>query len=202
MTTNNTLIIFDWDDTLFPTSWLIKNGIKLNILTDVKKYKLYFNELDIVLHNLLHKSISLGKVIIVTNAMKEWVMMSKSILPKTSQLIDNNIEVISAREIFNKKYSMEEWKKNVFHHIITRYVMWANQIISFGDAMYEYNAIVSLNNVIKKNTYLKIVKLMASPNFDDLIDQLNVMSKSINDIYKTKNHLDLRFDKMFENNQL
>lgn len=199
MTTNNTLIIFDWDNTLFPTTWLMKNSIKLNIITDVKKYQLYFHELDNVLYNLLHKSISFGKVIIVTNAMKEWVMMSKSILPKTSQLIDDNIEIISARELFNKKYSMEDWKKNVFQTIITQYVVWANQIISFGDAMYEYDAVVSLNNKIKKNTYLKIVKLMASPNFDDLIDQLNVMNKAITDIHKTNNHLDLRFDKMFEN---
>lgn len=198
MTTNNTLIIYDWDDTLFPTTWLFKNSININIIADTQKYKLYFNELDNILYQLLYKSIDLGKVIIVTNAMKEWILMSKKILPKTSQLIDNNIEIISAREIFDKKYSMEDWKKNVFQYIITRYVLWANQIISFGDAMYEYNAIVSLNKVIKKNTYLKIIKLMSTPNFDDLIDQLSVISKSINDIYETKNHLDLRFDKMFE----
>ena len=31
-----TLVIFDWDDTLFPTSWTVKNNINLSDDTTIK----------------------------------------------------------------------------------------------------------------------------------------------------------------------
>jgi hypothetical protein len=199
MTTFNTLIIYDWDDTLFPTSWIMQNSINIRLINDIQKYKLYFNELDNILYSLLYKSILIGKVMIITNAIKEWILISKKILPKTSSLIDEKIEIISARDMFNKKCSIEDWKKNVFQKNIIDYVKWSKQIISIGDAMYEYNAMVSLNNIIKKETYLKIIKLMSNPSFDDLIDQLEVINKAFNSISQTRQPLDLKFDKMFEN---
>lgn len=192
---NNALIIFDWDDTLFPTSWIMNSGIKLNDENNVRKIIVYLNELDINISRLLKSSILLGKVIIVTNAGIDWIMLTKKYLPKTKFIIDNYVKVISARDIYHHAYGIEEWKKNVFKKDILDLVDWAEQIISFGDAYYEFNALISLYGLVPKKTCLKNIKLLHSPSFENIIDQLDVINNSIKDIVKKPMHLDLNFEK-------
>ncbi len=69
ITKKETLFILDWDDTLFPTNWIRQNGINLTVSSTRDQYIIYFQELDRVLSKFLKKVISLGKVIIVTNAL-------------------------------------------------------------------------------------------------------------------------------------
>lgn len=196
MKNNKTLIIFDWDDTLFPTSWMINSGIKIGDENSVKKIKVYLNELDINIFELLKKSIMIGKVIIVTNAGIEWITLSKKYLPKTSFVIDNYIKVISARDEYHHAYDMNEWKKNVFKKDIANLVNWSNQIISFGDAYYEFDALISLFEKIPEKKYYKNIKLLQSPTFDGLLDQMTVINENLEDIAKKNTHLDLNFVKM------
>ena len=85
MNINNTttLIILDWDDTLFPTSWISKNNIEF--LSNENKdllYNKFFYKLDIKLVNLFTKMNKCGKIIIITNALLNWIDMSISILPQ------------------------------------------------------------------------------------------------------------------------
>ena len=68
MIPSETLIILDWDDTLFPTSWLYQNKIDLSDSHIRNEYQTLFAELDNILYSLLIKLINLGKVVIVTNA--------------------------------------------------------------------------------------------------------------------------------------
>ena len=48
-----TIIILDWDDSVFPTFWTNKNMINLNNEESINEYKLYFIELDNTISNLL-----------------------------------------------------------------------------------------------------------------------------------------------------
>ena len=43
---NKNIFIIDWDDTLFPTTWINSNTIDLENKNSVNEYKLYFIELD------------------------------------------------------------------------------------------------------------------------------------------------------------
>ena len=67
MNINNksTLIILDWDDTLFPTSWVNKNNIEILNNTDVL-YKKYFKNIDISLLKLFKILSQCGDIIIIT----------------------------------------------------------------------------------------------------------------------------------------
>jgi hypothetical protein len=192
MARNKALIIFDWDDTLFPTSWLLGNNIKLDNLSDKRKYSVYFRELDISLSQLLKTVLKISKVLIITNASIDWIHLSKKILPVTSEIIDSHIRVISARDIYHQVYDMTEWKKRTFRNNICDYVNWSEQIISVGDAEYEYNALVSLQQSVSPNMPLKTVRLVRTPSFDVLIDQITVMKDSINEICEKPSHLDLQ----------
>lgn len=191
------LIIFDWDDTLFPTHWIMANNINVSDENDLQKYMIYVRELDATISKILATALIFGKVMIVTNASLYWINLSMRILPNTTRIVRMYINVISARDIYQHTCEMDEWKRNAFSHNIRNYVKWANQIISFGDAKYEYDALISLHKYEHvANTYLKSVKLVRMPSFDILLDQLDVITKNMPYICNHESHLDLELAKL------
>lgn len=194
---SKTLFILDWDDTLFPTNWVMKNGINLMMSNTRDQYIIYFQELDRVLSKFLRKATSLGKVIIVTNALPDWINVSSVVLPETYNLL-KKVKIVSAREIYRKKSSnMMDWKMMAFRDIIDLEFKNTSlmNIISVGDAEYEYQALIALNDryngVVK---YLKSVRFMKDPTHDILIDQLEVLNDAIPTVWDKEKHLDLKFD--------
>lgn len=189
-----TLIILDWDDTLFPTTWVVDNSIDLTSLDVRNRYIVFFSKLDLILHKLLSTLISLGTVVIVTNAMVKWIKISSTILPNTQKLISSKIEVISAKDAYQKIYPNDGymWKHNVFQTLDndTDY----QNIVSVGDADYEFKALISLyDNDENRLKHLKNVKFIKSPSYDILIDQLEVFYKTAKNIVDINKHLDLQF---------
>jgi len=199
----NTLIILDWDDTLFPTTWITTNSIDIKEIRENNKLMDYFKQVDNELSSLLKILINLGNVIIVTNAMLNWINLSLTILPLTSKLIRKSnkqtklIEVISARAKCQEQTSNPmEWKKITFNELI--YNAYSdkkiNNVISIGDAEYEYTALVELYEHDNKNyKLLKSVKFIKYPTRDVLLDQLKVLQRVVRRICVIKKHLDLKF---------
>lgn len=196
---HKTLIIFDWDDTLFPTSWIVQNNINLTDKNIQNKYIILFTRLDTLLHQLLTTAMKHGKVIIVTNAVKKWIEISLNMLPNTKKLIQSNIEIISARDIYQEKYpdQLSLWKKLVFYNYVLNHFKAhpLQNIISIGDAEHEFNALVDLYNAhsVVKKRILKTVRLIKDPNFETLLDQLNVLKNNFVHIIRNKKHMDLVF---------
>lgn len=199
MNNNNisTIIILDWDDTLFPTSWVIKNNINLLSKKHVDIYTKIFTKLDGAIFNLLKSLEKYGTVMLVTNALPSWVYISAKVLPKTQSLLEN-IYIYSARQLYQEYYDdMMEWKKRTFEKIIKKHVNSneAVNIISIGDADYEKMALVELYNLpfLKNKKILKTIKLMRSPTLKHLIDQLTVLNKASNYFCTSNDHIDWNF---------
>lgn len=192
----STLIILDWDDTLFPTSWVIKNNINLADIQNRWKFIPIFSELDKTLYNLIQRLKKYGKVIIITNAMASWISDSVSILPKTAHII-NSVKILSARQLFQSEFNdMMEWKKHTFKKVISKEINSSKilNIISIGDAEYEYRALIDLYNWNKKNKkILKSIKLIHSPTYNTLMDQLVVLYNAVPDICTSNSHIDWNF---------
>lgn len=189
----NILIIFDWDDTLFPTYWLFDNKIKLDNGRDVKNYLLYFKELDNLLLTLFKKATTLGQVIIITNANRSWLEQTVNSLPQTNLFIRKYIHVLSARDMYQDTYNIQDWKIMAFNYDIYKYVSWAKHILSIGDAEYEHNALISLANTNYQDKYLKLIRFVPNPSFDLILDQLKSIIKALPYICQKKSHLDLNF---------
>lgn len=195
ITKENTLIILDWDDTLFPTTWVMKNGIDVMNFSLKERFIKIFTELDNILSELLVKLQNYGDVVIITNALPVWVKVSSSTLPKTNKIL-NGLKIVSARK--NYKYissNMMDWKKLAFKNEITQLINKHNflNIISVGDAEYEYIALVNLYKATNTDKLLKSIKLMDHPSNEILIDQLKVLTKVIPNVCLNDNHLDLKF---------
>ena len=203
LTKDRTLIILDWDDTLFPTSWITTNEINIKTIKDNNNLMPYFNTIDNELSILLKILSRCGKVIIVTNAMLNWIILSSGILPMTNKLLNlnkeksNKIEVISAREQYQEKSSNPmSWKTYAFDELL--HSAYANKkinnVISVGDAEYEYNALINLyKNKSKDYKLLKSVKFIKYPTRDVLLDQIKVLHQAAVKVCTEKKHLDLKF---------
>lgn len=189
-----TLIILDWDDTLFPTTWLLKNNINL-----ANSNMLFFSKLDDLLVKLFKKIVKYGQIAIVTNASIKWVQTSSNILPNTKKMINQKILLISAREGYQDKYPsrMELWKKLIFKDLVNKHFSGhvLQNIISIGDADYEFYALTDLfdNNSVTNKRVLKTVRLMKDPTFENLLDQIAVLNDSIEKLLFANKHMDLLF---------
>lgn len=192
------IIILDWDDTLFPTSWCINKDINFITEKDINVYIEYFRDLDVILKKFLQKCVEHGRVFIVTNAMENWVYKSCEVLPLSYKLIKMKIIVLSARDLYQRyTLNISSWKLHVFEHIVNEYtkINGKDHIISIGDAEYEFNALLNLLNHknIKNGGYLKAVRLISSPSYNSIMDQISVLDNSIKKICLHENHLDLKF---------
>jgi hypothetical protein len=193
---SSTMIIIDWDDTLYPTTWVMNSNIELTEPKSRYKYISYFKELDKNISCTLKNILLYGDVIIITNAMPEWIELSSSVLPNTRELL-KTIEIVSARKKYQNMHKIIEWKKLTFMDILKKRSIKKNynNIISLGDAEYEHIALINLYNTnYPFHKYLKSVKFMKTKNYYHVIEQLKVIGHNISYICNRKQHMDLMFD--------
>jgi hypothetical protein len=76
------LVVFDWDDTLFPTTHLHPvDESQYGYL--MKKYAKHLSSIEERVVNLLEVCLKQSKVVIITNARKGWVeFSSKRFMPR------------------------------------------------------------------------------------------------------------------------
>lgn len=76
---DQTLIIFDWDDTFCPTCWIQDQAPELSFLRPPPQEERFLQplrRLEDTIARLLDTALRLGKVVIVTNAQEPWVETS------------------------------------------------------------------------------------------------------------------------------
>lgn len=192
----NTIIIIDWDDTLYPTTWSVENNIDLTNPKSRYKYIKYFEKLDDNLNDMFNTMKNYGEIVIITNAMPEWVDLSLSVLPKTKKSMQN-IEVISARARYQNIAKMQEWKKYTFLEEInkrSKSKRYTN-ILSLGDAEFEYNALLNLYDAKSlPHKYLKAIKFIKTSDYNIIIEQIRIIKKNIEQLCRMTRHMDLTFD--------
>ena len=111
----NPLLFFDWDDTLLCSTYLQNAGVRLDaIWSDIAptlQHSLRLLETQVVA--LLSSALSLGfRIVIVTNAEKDWVQHStKRFLPGVSPLLPF-LQIVSARAEFESQFpdAPQQWK--------------------------------------------------------------------------------------------
>lgn len=99
-----TIILFDWDDTLCPSNWIREGRPALSFFKPCpsdEKYQKPLRELQIQVQRVLELALKMGKVIIVTNAMEPWVETScRNFLPQLMPIV-SGIPIIYARSVYD-----------------------------------------------------------------------------------------------------
>jgi len=171
----STLIIFDWDDTLLPTTCLEKGGDRvaldtistsvIRVLTEAQKY---------------------GTVMIITIAEKGWVEEScHRYMPRCAPILAH-IVVFSARTTYEWMFdSPYTWKILAFQIASVNF----SQVLSIGDTNAERNAVLQLDHVIRA----KSIQLKAFPTADTILEQLDGLAARFRKIITHEGDLDIRF---------
>ena len=192
----NNLIIFDWDDTLFCTSFLNVSGFfeaNMNLSQKEKEQILY---LEKVVIELLEKCINKCRTYIITNSEPGWVDYSSKELYKIiyeTKLL-SKIDVISARGRYEKRYPDKNrfWKVKCFDDVIKEYDSTIKtNIICIGDSFDEVKAGKVAAKKFKKS-FIKAIKFKENPTLEDLINQINLVNKQFDYIYETEKNWNIK----------
>lgn len=133
----NNLIIYDFDDTLFPSYSYVSHILKIQ---NVKAFQI----IDDLIYDLLEYSLTFGDVMILSDGDIGWLYEVLSHIPKTNKLIDERIPLISTvvyyEDLFRKDvhlYKLNYIKENIN---IDDY----DVILNIGDGQNELRASIEL----------------------------------------------------------
>jgi len=162
----DTLIIFDWDDTLLCSSSL---GI-------VQQPQL--EELAGLVQDALEQAMCLGTTMIVTNAQPTWVTESASRFIPALLPVLGRLPIISAREQQEHLHPGDyfAWKREAFRDIFKERVYGAGalNLVVLGDSPAEIQAAeyAASQGFLGSEARVKTVKFKEVPSPSDLIGQL------------------------------
>ena len=194
---HNSIIIFDWDDTLLPTSFLTPGGIfdenlKISLIESEK-----ISKLEQVILKLLSEAVEKGNVYIITNAGSGWVEYSANRFYPSIMPVLEKIKIISARGLYEKIYpgNSRQWKIEAFLNLKKHVNMkLVTNIICIGDSLFEMEAGRILASKFSE-AFIKTIKFREAPQLDELLKQLRLVCVQFGTIYSSIKNLTIRVER-------
>lgn len=181
-----TVIIFDWDDTLMASSWIDRMGL---LQTEAFEHlsaeiQSQFRDLEGYVERCLTAAAKLGRVLIITNAEYGWVEYSaRRFMPRLIPLVQN-MAVVSARSSYEKFYPGAPlcWKAAAFAHEANQFFgslgerddNVRREMISFGDSNEERTAVKIAAGQLGAQS--KSVKFVDLPTPEQLAKQVETVT--------------------------
>mmetsp|Transcript_119263 Transcript_119263/g.370560 ORF Transcript_119263/g.370560 Transcript_119263/m.370560 type:complete len:309 (+) Transcript_119263:159-1085(+) len=190
---HQTVIIFDWDDTLLCTSFL--NLRQDQTLPPVVERHL--RDIENAGKRLLELAMRLGHTFIITNAMNGWVEYSSAKWVPELLPVLQKVRVISARTKYEPQYPGEvsKWKIQAFlevqrqlnSEIITN-------LISLGDSNFEMDAVHVMGKEFAQ-ALVKTIKFRENPSPEELLKQLELVSQKFERIVENARNLKIGLER-------
>ena len=196
---NNTIFIFDWDDTLFFTTH-INPSENNTFFYESQAEKKFMNRIEFYVSEILNKALDKGEVFIITNSGDGWVhACAKFYYPNLLPLL-KKINIISARDSYQSEFPNDPttWKIKAFNDLKKRFNFEkciVSNIICIGDNNCEIIAAQKLGQEFD-NCLVKTIKFREKPNLKDLIRQIILINKQILTVYNYPKSLTIQVNKM------
>jgi hypothetical protein len=194
----HTLMIWDWDDTLLPSTWINTKGMRLD--DDEPPSPEIRRQLAAVaadIERTLRLALTLGTVVVVTNAETGWVDLScRKFFPSLVSLV-TTLRVISARSTYEQPgvFSPLDWKVKAFMEEINAFCPSKRDVVnvmSFGDSVHEREALIrSCDQLQMDSRRMKSVKFPERPEAMALQGTHSVLRKFLQSIVEHDGDLDL-----------
>jgi len=201
LTPQETLFVFDWDDTILPSSWITRQGLRLDAGSVVRPWQRErLDEVAQVAAETLRQAKQRGTVVLLTNAERGWIELScTKFVPALLPVIEN-VKIVSARTTYECPScpSPLDWKVRAFEAEIAR-ACGAQTLVdpskrknihSLGDSMHErealHRATMHLPNCLSKS-----MKFVERPDLEQLIEQHMLVTRRFDEITQHTDHLDL-----------
>ena len=200
---SRTLLIFDFDDTLFCTKYLDTFALPYQ---DIFTCKVSLEQLNSCLaheikeleNTILDLFTSLGQscdIVIVSNADLKWINNCLThFLPELNDyLIENEIKIHSAKNTFSKIVKAPaDWKLKCFKKVVDDLygedLFYDLNVISIGDGKEEKKAVFNLAKDLKfRKLRAKFIRMISFPSAASIILQLKYLNDNINEMISDDN---------------
>jgi len=190
---HETVIVFDWDDTLLPSSYLSSKGYRIDAPVTCPDTDKQLRDHAKSVVSVLTLAMKYGRVQVITNAEAGWVQLSAStFLPEVLPLL-KKLSIVSARTSYEKLYpdSPLKWKFCAFQDRMqqNRQFLYRN-VISFGDSHVEREAVRAVTRGLT-GVKTKSVKFAERPSMEQLRRQIELVTNCFQYIFSHDGDLDL-----------
>jgi len=192
-----TILIFDWDDTVLPSSWVQDQGLRLDAdSSPTPAQQQQLAELARFAAKTMRMAKKLGTVVLVTNAERGWIELScLKFLPALYPSLES-VKLLSARTEYETPNlpSPFDWKLKAFSSEIARVLQTdthkRKNVLSVGDSSHEREALINATLSLA-NCRTKSLKLVERPSIDQLCKEHCVVRSCIKRVVHHDGNLDL-----------
>lgn len=195
--TEDTILIFDWDDTVLPSTWIQEKGLRLDDGLPTPEQEAQLQKMAERAAQTLSIAQRHGKVVLVTNAEHGWIELScQKFMPALLPSLEH-VKILSARSTYEQQgvASPFDWKYLAFESEIHSFYDASaadrrKNVISFGDSAHEREALIRVTeNMLNCRT--KSLKFVERPEVDQLLKEHELISGCFRYIVNHDGNLDL-----------
>lgn len=182
MPKSQTLIIFDWDDTLLCTTYL--NRVEACGRPMPPAAQAHLRGIEKIAIHLLEESMKLGQTWIITNASQGWIEYSAAKWVPAMLPVLERVQIISARSKYEAMYPQEVamWKLHAFRDLQRELDLPViTNLNSIGDSEYEMDATKVMGAAFAEAA-VKTIKLRPNPTPEELLKELQLVSEKFEKI--------------------
>ena len=195
---SKTLLIFDFDDTLFCTKYLDTFALSYQ---DIFNCRVSLEQVNACLAHeikelecaILDLFMNIGQncdIVIISNADLKWINNCLThFLPELNDYLrDNDIKIHSAKNTFSKIVKTPaDWKIKCFKKVVDEMygedVFYDLNVISIGDGKEEKKAVFNLAKNLKfRKLRAKFIRMISFPSAASIILQLKYLNDNINEM--------------------
>jgi len=196
-----TVLIFDWDDTVLPSTWVQCQGLRLDEGSEVNAWQ---REQLLEVANVAIETLRLAKqhgtVVLVTNAERGWIELScQKFMPTLFPSLEN-VKVVSARTSYESAETSSplDWKLRAFEAEIRRCYGSTTlvdpdsrkNVLSLGDSVHEREALLRASSPLP-NCRSKSLKFVERPDIAQICKQHSLVTSCFDRIVHHDGNLDL-----------
>jgi len=196
-----TFFIFDWDDTVLPSTWVQRQGLRLDAASKVTlAQREVLAEVAAVAGRTLQAARQHGTVVLITNAERGWIELScQKFLPTLAPMLEN-VKLVSARTTYEHSAckAPQSWKLHAFEAEITSFfgsdglfdASKRKNIFSLGDSIHEREALLRVAASVP-GCYSKSLKFVERPDIRQICKQHELINNAFGQIVHHEGHMDL-----------
>jgi len=195
----DTVIIFDWDDTLCCSSAVNYGPLPLANGSEIQCEPGQFQQLEAAIETVLTTAMALGDTYIVTNGAGQWVDESSRMwLPKTVPVLSRLKKIISARASYEHIWPGDPfaWKKAAFESILRDREAQGSSpgssggvnLVSLGDNLAEIDSAHKATSSIEGTSIIKTVKFKESPSVEEVLGELKLVTQLLPDLVNAESN--------------
>jgi hypothetical protein len=178
-----TIFLFDWDDTLMCTTFVLS---KVQPLSE-EEIKITTN-LGEKVTIFLEKCSKCGKIIIMTNSSKEWLKKTSEQYLKIKESFFSNIKIISTRDLFLKNdIKKEKWKEMALNELLKKSGDNIENLICASDSEEDINLFKNISK-LREEINVSTIKFKSKPSPQIMIREIDYLKNTIFDTIGKNKH--------------